>query len=356
MGKLRIGVVGAGLIGRRHIATIKASPECEIVGLVEPHAAALSEIARDLPLYPDHRALLRDAAPDAVVIATPNQTHAPIGIDCARHRVQMLIEKPVADTVAAADALIAEVRRAGVRTLVGHHRRHAEPVRQAKAVIESGRIGRLVGVSGIWAAHKPQAYFAAAEWRSRAGGGPILINLIHELDFLRFLCGEIVSVSGIASNSVRGLAVEDTAGAVLGFASGAIGTMVVSDAAVSPWTVEQGLGENAAFPFSGQSGYRFLGTKGSLEFPTLKLWSQPGGAQDWEKPIHAEDIPTERVDLYAAQLRHFCRVVRGEEASIVPAEDAARTLAATLAVGEASRLGRRIDLPGANACQLSDNA
>jgi predicted dehydrogenase len=259
----------------------------------------------------------------------------------------MLIEKPVADTLAAADALAAEVRRAGVRTLVGHHRRHAEPVRQAKSIVESGRIGKLVGVSGIWAAHKPEAYFAAADWRTREGGGPILINLIHELDFLRFVCGEIVSISGLSSNRVRQFAVEDTAGAVLGFAGGAVGTIVISDTAVSPWTVEQGLGENPNFPFSGQSGYRFLGTMGSLEFPMLKLWSQPGGAQDWEKPINAEEIPTERIDLYAAQLRHFCRVIRGEEPSIVPAEDGARTLAATLALGEASRLGQRIELPHA---------
>jgi predicted dehydrogenase len=345
MSKIRIGVIGAGLIGRRHIATIAASDECEVAGLVEPNPAALPAEFRCLTHYPGHVELLRLARPDAVVIATPNQTHAAIGIDCARHGVHMLIEKPVADTVAAAAALVAEVKRAGVRTLVGHHRRHAEPVRRAKAIVESGRIGTLVGVSGIWATHKPQPYFGAAEWRSREGGGPILINLIHELDFLRFVCGEIASISGLSSNRIRGFAVEDTAGAVLGFAGGAIGTVVVSDTAVSPWTVEQGLGENAAFPFSGQNGYRFLGTLASLEFPNLTLWSQPGGAQDWEKPIAADVIPAERIDLYAAQLRHFCHVVRGEEPSIVPAEDGARTLAVTLALGEASRLGRRVDLP-----------
>src|SRR5688572_5801337 len=79
MGKIRIGVMGAGLIGRRHIATIRASTECEIVGLVEPNRAILPADARDLALYPDHLALLREAKPDAVVIATPNQTHASIG-------------------------------------------------------------------------------------------------------------------------------------------------------------------------------------------------------------------------------------------------------------------------------------
>lgn len=346
MGKTRIGVIGTGLIGRRHVATIAASDECEVAGLVEPNPEAFASSFKGFPFYRSHGDLLRDAKPDAVVIATPNQTHAAIGIDCARQGVHMLIEKPVADTLEAAEALVAEVRRAGVRTLVGHHRRHAEPVRAAKSLIGSGKIGKLVGVSGIWAAHKPESYFAAAAWRSREGGGPILINLIHELDFLRFVCGEVASISGLSSSQVRGFAVEDTAGAVLGFAGGAVGTMVVSDTAVSPWTIEQGLGENPAFPYSGQNSYRFLGTEGALEFPVLKLWSQADRARDWERPIGAEEIPAGRIDLHAAQLRHFCRVVRGDEASVVPAEDGARTLAVTLALGEASRTGRRIDLAG----------
>lgn len=343
--KHRIGIIGGGLIGRRHVDTIKASDECELVGLVEPNPEAAAKFP-GLTLYRSHLELLQQAKPEAVVIATPNQTHAAIGIDCARQGVHLLIEKPVTDTLDAADALIAEVRRAGVRTLVGHHRRHAKPVRAAKAIIEAGKIGTLVGVSGMWAVHKPTHYFAGAAWRRQEGGGPILINLIHELDFLRFVAGEIVSVSGLSSNKIRGFPVEDTAGLVLGFAGGAIGAMVVSDTACSPWTVEQGLAENPNFPYSGQNSYRFLGTHGSLEFPHLTLWSQPGGAQDWEKPIHSQPIATDRCDLYAAQLRHFCRVIRGEEASIVPIEDGARTLAATLAVGEASRRGSRIDMAG----------
>ena len=125
----------------------------------------------------------------------------------------ILIEKPVTDTLETAAALIAEVRKGGIKSLVGHHRRHHLPVKTLKALLLDGRIGDVVGVSAIWATHKPADYFKTAPWRSEAGGGPILINLIHEIDFLRFTVGEIVAVEAIASNRQRGFAVEDTAAA-----------------------------------------------------------------------------------------------------------------------------------------------
>src|SRR5437879_3891686 len=97
-----------------------------------------------------------------------------------------------------------------------------------------------------------QTWHAAAR-RRQPGGGPVLINLIHEIDFLRFTVGEILAVEAIASNRQRGFAVEDTAAALIEFAGGALGTFLISDSAVSPWTMEQGLGESPEFPFSGES-------------------------------------------------------------------------------------------------------
>jgi predicted dehydrogenase len=200
-------------------------------------------------------------------------------------------------------------------------------------------------VSAIWATHKPAGYFEIAPWRSQAGGGPILINLIHEIDFLRFTVGEIAAVEAIASNRQRGFAVEDTAAALIEFDKGALGTFFISDAAVSPWTSEQGLGESVEFPFSGESNYRLLGRRGAIEFPALVQWSQAGGAQDWNQPIQAQRIHATSLDPYVAQLDHFHDIIRGTAPSLQPVEDGARSLIATLAVAEAAAGGRRIDLP-----------
>jgi predicted dehydrogenase len=236
------------------------------------------------------------------------------------------------------------VRKGGIKSLVGHHRRHHLQVRTLKALLGEGRIGDVVGVSAIWATHKPADYFKTAPWRTEPGGGPILINLIHEIDFLRFTVGEIKAVEAIASNRQRGFAVEDTAAALIEFDNGALGTFFISDSAVSPWTTEQGVGESPEFPFSGESSYRFMGRRGALEFPGLVQWIQAGDAQDWNQPIQAQRIHAPTIDPYVAQLDHFRDVIRGARPSLQPVEDGARSLLATLAIAEAATEGRRVDL------------
>ncbi|MET3970376.1 MULTISPECIES: Gfo/Idh/MocA family protein [Bradyrhizobium] len=344
MTKIRIGVIGAGLIGRKHLRKLAEHGDYELAGIADVNAEQVAAEQPGARVFADYRKLLDEARPEAVIIASPNQLHAENGIACARAGIHILIEKPVTDTLETAAGLIAEVRKAGIRSLVGHHRRHHRQVKALKALLGEGRIGDVVGVSAIWATHKPADYFKAAPWRSQAGGGPILINLIHEIDFLRFAVGEIVAVEAIAANRQRGFAVEDTAAALLEFENGALGTFFLSDCAVTPWTMEQGLGEAPEFPFSGQSSYRLMGRRGAIEFPSLDQWTQEGGAQDWNRPIQAQANHAASTDPYVAQLDHFRDVVRGVTPSLQPVEDGARSLLVTLAIAEAATARRRIDL------------
>jgi predicted dehydrogenase len=344
MKNITIGVIGAGLIGRKHLAKLAGRSDYQLVGIADVNADRVAAEHPATRVFADYRRLLDEARPEAVIIASPNQLHAEQGIECARRGIHILIEKPVTDTLETASSLMTEVQSGGIKSLVGHHRRHHQQVRKLKAVLGEGRIGGVVGVSAIWATHKPADYFNIAPWRSQAGGGPILINLIHEIDFLRFTVGEIVAVEALASNRQRGFAVEDTAAALIEFDNGALGTFFISDSAVSPWTSEQGLGESPEFPFSGESSYRFLGRRGSIEFPALVAWSQTGDAQDWNKPIQSQRIHATPVDVYVAQLDHFRDVIRGTASSLQPVDDGVRSLIATLAVAEAATAGRRIDL------------
>lgn len=344
MTNIAIGVIGAGLIGRKHLAKIAAHPDFDLAGIADVNAEQVAAQNPDARVFADYRAMLDETRPEAVIIASPNQLHAENGIECARRGIHILIEKPVTDTLATANALIGAVKAAGIQSLVGHHRRHHRQVATLRSLLAERRIGDLVGVSAIWAAYKPDPYFRIAPWRTQAGGGPVLINLIHEIDFLRFSVGEIVAVGAVLSNRQRGFAVEDTAGVLIEFENGAIGTFFASDSAVSPWTTEQGVGESPEFPFSGESSYRFMGSRGALEFPNLVQWTQAGDAPSWNEPIQARAIHAPTLDPYIAQLDHFRDVVRGTAASLQPVEDGARTLIATLAVAEAAASGRRIDL------------
>lgn len=345
MKPLRIAVFGAGLIGRRHIDTILACPQdAELVGIADPFIGADKYPQVKAPFFRTPEALFASVKPDAVVIATPNNLHAPQGIDCARRGLPFIIEKPVTESLESAAALLKEVRKAGIVTLTGHHRRYLAPIRAAKRMLDEGRIGRLVGVSVIWATRKPDPYFDVA-WRKQPGGGPVLINLIHEIDMMRHLGGEMTTITGVASNAVRGFAVEDTAGAVITYANQAVGTILCTDTGLSPWTIEQGTAENPAFAYTGENSYRFIGTQGSLELPTLKLWSARNPAEiGWDKPLTATPLRVADSDPYIEQLRHFRRCIQDGEASLVSAEDGARTLAATLAVVESGKTGKPVDL------------
>lgn len=344
MTNIAIGLIGAGLIGRKHLAKIAQHPDFDLVGVADVNAEQVAAQNPAARVFADYRAMLDETRPSAVIIASPNQLHAENGIECARRGIHILIEKPVTDTLDSANALIDAARATGICSLVGHHRRHHRQVATLRSLLAERRIGALVGVSAIWAVYKPDAYFNAAPWRTQAGGGPVLINLIHEIDFLRFCVGEIVSVSAIQSNRQRGFAVEDTAGVLIEFESGAIGTFFVSDSAVSPWTTEQGVGESPEFPFSGESSYRFMGSRGALEFPNLVAWAQANGEPSWNQSIQAQRIHAPTLDPYIAQLDHFRDVIRGTAVSLQPVEDGARTLIATLAVAEAAASGKRIDL------------
>ena len=344
MKNIAIGVIGAGLIGRKHLRKLAERSDYDLVGIADVN---VDQVAAEHPttrVFADYHQLLDETRPEAVIIAAPNQLHAEIGIECARRGIHILIEKPVTDTLESATALLTDVRKSGIKSLVGHHRRHHLQVKVLKALLGEGRIGDIVSVSAIWATYKPASYFEAAPWRRQPGGGPVLINLIHEIDFLRFTVGEILAVEAIASNRQRGFAVEDTAAALIEFAGGALGTFLISDSAVSPWTMEQGLGEAVEFPFSGQGSYRLMGRRGSFEFPNLVQWAQAGGAQDWNQPIQAQHIHAGTIDPYVAQLDHFRDVIRGKAPSLQPVEDGARSLIATLAIAEAATAGRRIDL------------
>jgi predicted dehydrogenase len=341
---MRIGVAGAGVIGRRHVELIEASRDSVLAGIADPSDAARDFArARGIPCYPDHRELLDREEPDGMIIASPNGLHVAMALDCVERGIPALVEKPVADTVVSARRLCKAVQRSGVPVLVGHHRRHNPIIKTVREQIASGLIGRLTAVVGLWLLKKPDDYFDVA-WRRERGGGPILINLVHDIDNLRFICGEIAEVQALTSNKVRGFAVEDTAALLLKFESGAIGTVTVSDATPAPWSWELASGENAAYPRQDQPCYLFAGTKGSLSVPTMQLWSYPG-ASGWYAPLARADVVAEALDPLAEQLRHFLAVIARREMPLISVEDAARTLAVVEAVSEAARTGTRVS-PG----------
>lgn len=326
MHKLKIAVVGAGLIGQRHVGLIQASDQCELAAICDSNPAAETVVQANVPFYQDLNKMLAAETLDGAVIASPTNLHAPHGIACAEHGVHILVEKPITGTLTDAELLIKAAAQHGVALLVGHHRRHNPLVQQARQIVQSGQIGELVGVTAVFALLKPNDYYNV-NWRTQPGGGPILTNLIHDIDNLRFICGDIEQVQAATSSKTRGFAVEDTASVIVQFANGSLGSIFVSDATPAPWSYELTSGENPAYPQTKQDCYRFLGTRGSLTFPSMALWHYPDPqAQGWWEQIEQQPIATSSADALTAQLNHFCRVILGEERPLIPGEEGLRTL------------------------------
>ncbi|MCY4286854.1 MAG: Gfo/Idh/MocA family oxidoreductase [Thiotrichales bacterium] len=341
---VRLALFGAGGIGMRHLALAEEEPECVLVAVADPLAAAAPATGRyQARFYRDYRELLAREQLDGAIVATPNDAHAEVGIACVERGLPVLVEKPITDTVASARALLAAAAQHGAPLAVGHHRRFDPAIGVARDAIRAGRIGRLAAVQCLWALRKHDAYYDAEWRRMRPSGGPALINLIHDVDLLRYLCGDVVSVYAEGGSELRGHEVEDTVAATLRFASGAVGTIVASDATPSPWSWECGTGENPLIPPTGRNCYRFLGTEGALALPRLDLWRHDDGVPaSWHATIRARTLAVGPRAALKDQLRHFCAVVRRERAPRVSGEDGLRTLATTLAIIESMDRGAPI--------------
>jgi predicted dehydrogenase len=345
-GRVRIAVAGAGLIGRRHIEEIHVSRSAELAAIVDPDPTTQELADRfGVPLYGSLTGLFAADKPDGVVLAIPNTLHVEYGLECVAAGVPVIVEKPLGDTVESASRLVETAAAAGVPLLTGHHRNYSPIMARAREIVRSGELGAIVAVVGTALFYKPEGYFEVGDgWRRQPGGGPIMLNLIHEVNNLQSLVGEVVRVQATTSNATRGFQVEDTAAMVLTFASGALGTFLVSDTAASPRSWEQTSQENTSYPtYPDEDCYHLAGTRGSLSVPTMRLKLYEG-ERSWWQPFESSTVGLERSDPLANQIEHFAAVIRGEADPICSGRDGLTSLKVVDAVVESARTGRPVDI------------
>jgi len=337
---IKIGIIGAGTMGHKHADIIDRNGSAELVAVADPVTTALAE-KYDIPHFQNHQALLDAGGVDALIIANPNSSHVTTARDCLDAGLPSLLEKPIATSYAEAAQLLRAVEATETPILMGHHRRHHPAVKTAKKLISRGDLGRLVAISGSWLTKKPDDYFNQT-WRTQPGAGVMLINLVHDLDLFRHLCGEIISVQAKTSNAIRNLAVEDTASVIVEFENGALGSFIISDSVAAPWGWDQTTEDDPAFPFNPSiSCYRIAGTHGALEFPQLAKYHHEG-VSDWAHPLSMSFAARDPGDSYSNQLNHFIDVARGAAKPHVNVNDGANSLAVIEATHQAAKTGRTV--------------
>ncbi len=343
----RIAVAGAGYIGLAHIDVIQKSPLCALSAIVDPSPKSKDvAAAAGVRHFQSLDELFAQDRPDGVVLATPNVLHVPQAMQCLAAGVPILLEKPIAPTLAEAAQLVAAVASQKGRVLIGHHRAHSPIMAKARDVIASGQLGRLVAVMGSATFYKPTHYFEEGPWRREKGGGPLLLNMIHEVHNLRMLCGEIVAVQAFASHAARGFAVEDTVAINFQFANGTLGSFMLSDTAACARSWEQTSQENKAYPsYDDEDCYVVTGTNGSLSIPTMRLKTYPRPEdRSWWKPFEVGTVGMVRDDPLKHQIAHFVRVIQGEADPLVSAHDGMQNLKVTEAIVQAAAEGRTVQI------------
>ncbi|KAE8145775.1 hypothetical protein BDV25DRAFT_170247 [Aspergillus avenaceus] len=354
---LRVVVVGAGLIGPRHAKSILSNPHTELVALIDPLPnAATTAQQLQTSYYPTVEAMLQAIPkPDAAIVCTPNHTHVPVSRELLASGVHVLVEKPVSDNIDNGVEMLRFLQRpenTHLKLLVGHHRRFNPYVLKTKEIVDSGSLGRIIAINGLWTLFKPDEYFAPpGDWRrAQSSGGVVPINLVHDIDILHYLFGPIVRVHAEKTLPQRPSPpheAEEGAALTMRFASGVVGTFLVCDATPSPHNFETGTGENPLIPkcSSDADFYRIFGSDASLSVPDMTRWSYDGrSSKGWNQPLTAEKFDVEEATPFDLQLAHFVDVIQGEAELSCSGEDGLRALIVCQAVRKALDTGETVEL------------
>lgn len=335
------GLIGAGMIGQMHAEVVKQLPGAHLAAVTALPVEAARRFATEhgCAACGSVEELLARPDVDIVTIGTPSGLHPEQAVASARAGKHVLVEKPLAVSLAGADAAIATAREAGVKLGVVSQRRFDPPCRAMKEAAERGDFGKLVLVNGFVKYFREPSYYSTSNWRGTwalDGGGALINQGIHAVDLVRWLGGPVKSVTGFARTLSHDIEVEDTASATIEFHSGAIGCLQ-STTSASPglFLTVEALGDKGSAILK-DSDLVFWKTESSGHPPTEDGPKTGSGSRD---PMAFSAAG------HLAQFADFLEAITQDREPLVTGADGRNTLELVLAVYEASRTGRVVQLP-----------
>jgi UDP-N-acetyl-2-amino-2-deoxyglucuronate dehydrogenase len=354
---VRVGLIGCGKVGQIHAAAVRSLAEAELTAVCDVSPERVRTFAERFGArgYTDVDAMLREAKVEAVIIGTPHPLHAAPAIRAAEAGVHVLVEKPLAATLADCDAMLAAADRGGILLGAISQRRFFEPVRRVKEAIDAGKIGRpALGVFTMYSWREP-AYYQSDPWRGKwdtEGGGVLVNQSPHQLDLLHWFLGPVAEVSGYWANvNHPTVDVDDTAVAVLRFRNGGLGAIVTS-VAQKPglYTKVHVHGTNgASVGVETDRGATFIaGVTDIAEPPLNDVWTIPG-EEHLLTAFQAEDrarfAQTDATTNYhALQIQDFVRAIREGRPPLVTGADGRAVVELFTAIYRSNQEGRPVML------------
>lgn len=361
MKPIRVALVGCGKVAGIHAAALAELPQSQFVAACDlsPDRAGQFGARWGARPFTDLATMLREARPDAVIIGTPHPLHAEAAIRSAETGAHVLVEKPLAASLADCDRMLDAARKAGVTLGAISQRRFYEPVQRMKRAIDAGKIGRPALGVFIQYSWRDAAYYTSDPWRGKwdtEGGGVLVNQSPHQLDILLWLMGPAAEVSGYWANlNHPTVEVDDTAVASIRFRSGGVGSIITS--------LSQKPGIHTKVHIHGAAGASvgvetdrgatfIAGVSEVAEPPLTDLWTVSG--EEHLLPAYQSDDRAAFARVHATvhyhklQIADFLDAVREGRRPLVTGEDGRAVVELFSAIYQSSRERRAIPIGGAS--------
>jgi predicted dehydrogenase len=327
---MKILVVGYGSIGQRHVRNLQLLvPDAQIT-VWRQHAKPISQAESDTLKFVY---CLEDAlafAPDCALVCNPSPFHIETGIFLAEKNIHLFIEKPISNKLDGIDTLITMCQHRHLKLMVGYNFRFYPPLQIMRQAILDGKIGRILSVRAETGQYlpdwRPNRDYRNTVSAQKALGGGVLLEMSHELDYVRWLIGEVDQVYGrVALLSDLEMDVADIAEIILDFSNGAVGNIHLDMVQRAPTRT-----------------CKIIGSTGSLfwdAFSNQVGWFS-ADLQTWSDLHPVSDI--DRNDMYVQEINHFLSCVRDDHEPLCTGSDGVAALKIVSAVQRASDTGRHI--------------
>jgi predicted dehydrogenase len=322
-------IAGLGSIGRRHLRHLAALGQKDITLYRTGKSTLPDEDLKDYPIETDlGRALAQKL--DAVIVSNPTALHLDVAIPAAEAGCHIFLEKPVSNSMEGLDRLAAVAEENNVQILVGFQFRYHPALRKIKQLLVEQVLGRPLSFRAHWGEYLPdwhpwEDYRQSYAARKDLGGG-VILTLTHPLDYSRFLLGEVETLSAFAGKlSDLELDVEDTAEIGLRFGGGVTGSVHLNYTQQPP-----------------RHQLEIVCTGGTIRWDNAETTVEVYHAEkdSWESLPLPEDF--ERDTLFRDQMKHFLKVVSGEEKPLCTLQDGIWALRLALAAHQSSEQGEVI--------------
>ncbi len=358
MKKLRTGVIGCGKVGHTHALALASLPESEFVAVCgrTPEKARVFAEKYKVTAYTDVSQMVAAERLDAVCVCTPHPEHAGPTIAAARAGVHVIVEKPLASTLADCDAMLAAAQAGGAVLGTICQRRFYPPCIRIRQALDQGKLDRTVLGTAVMFGWRDEAYYRSDPWRGswKGEGGGVMVNQApHQLDLLLWYMGEVEEVFGYWANLNHPyIEVEDTAVAVVRFKNGGLGNILLSNSqnpAIHCRVSVHG-SNGASIGVQTDGGAMFVsGMTTEIEPPYNDLWTirgEEGNLPSWKEADAKLFKQVKPMDYFhCLQIQNFLQSILAGRPPAVSGLDGRRTVELFTAIYRATRDRRAIKFP-----------